>query len=246
MKQTYLNSGTYTYKPLKGKLDLEAYILSVLEKDTCCTKTIIADSATITTLTATTFVTDYLSLDDGTVSALALRIGADTNNGLYGISDTQLGVAVEGALVAGFNTTGIFTGVISEQVAAAGVTVDGLLIKDGGASANSMFAGFFPTTAAQALSGPGAVNVTAYLTKYTSTGVAEPLTIASGTQIGQRKKVSHVVDGGSGVLTGVFVGGTTITFTSVAEFADLLWNGSAWAVLELGNTATPGTPPVLA
>lgn len=135
---------------------------------------------------------------------------------------------------------------IEEFTTGSGVKIDGLLIKDAGISANSMFGGFFPTTAAQSLSGAGECNVTAYLTKFTSTGAAQALTLASGTQIGQRKKIVHVVDGGSGVLTAVFVGGTTITFTSVGEFADLIWTGSAWGVLELGNTATPGTPPVLA
>lgn len=138
------------------------------------------------------------------------------------------------------------TDVITETTAGSGVTVDGLLIKDGGASANSMYAGFFPTTAAQALSGAGAVNVTAFLTKYTSTGAGQALTIASGAQIGQRKKVLHIVDGGSGILTGVFVGGTTITFTTVNEFADLIWTGSAWGVLELGNYTAAGAAPALA
>lgn len=140
----------------------------------------------------------------------------------------------------------VVANVISEYTSGTGVTVDGLLIKDGGASANSMYAGFFPTIAAQALSGAGACNVTSYLTKYTSSGDAQALTLASGTQIGQRKRISHVVDGGSGVCTAVYVGGTTITFTTVGEFADLIWTGSAWGVLELGNSATPGTPPVLA
>lgn len=168
-----------------------------------------------------------ISLADGTVGALSLRLGADANNGLYGVSDTSIGVAVEGAQVATFGTTTM--------------GVDGVANLAG-----TMFAGFFPTTAAQALSGAGAVNVTAYLTKYTSTGGAQALTIAAGTLVGQRKRVSHVVDGGSGVLTGTFVGGTTITFTTVAEYADLMWTGTAWAVLELGNSATPGTPPALA
>lgn len=136
--------------------------------------------------------------------------------------------------------------IISEETAAAGVTVDGALIKDGGISANSMYAGFFPTTAAQALSGAGACNVTAYLTKYTSTGAAQALTLASGAQIGQRKKIHHVVDGGSGVCTAVYVGGTTITFTTVNEFADLIWTGSAWGVLELGNYTAGGAAPALA
>lgn len=143
-------------------------------------------------------------------------------------------------------STNVITNEVTEFTGNNGVTVDGALIKDGGISANSMYAGFFPTPAAQALSGAGAVNITSYLTKYTSTGAAQALTLASGSQIGQRKKVVHVVDGGSGILTAVYVGGTTITFTTVAEFADLMWTGTAWAVLELGNSAVPGTPPALA
>lgn len=143
-------------------------------------------------------------------------------------------------------STSISTNTISEYTAATGVTVDGVLLKDGGVSANSMYAGFYPTAAAQSLSGAGAVNVTAYLTKFTSTGVADALTLASGAQIGQMKKVWHIVDGGSGVLTGVFVGGTTITFTTANEFAELIWNGSAWGVLTLGNNTAAGAIPVLA
>ena len=182
------------------------------------------------------------------MSNLALKLGADANNGLYGVSDTQLGVAVEGALVAGFDTNGLFTGIISEQIATVGVTVDGVLLKDGGVSNSGVtqIAGFYPTVAQQALSGPGAVNVTSYFTAFTSTGAGDALTIAVGTQIGQMKEIMHVVDGGSGVLTGTFVGGTTITFTTVGEAANLLWNGTAWAVLALKNSATPGTLPVLA
>lgn len=110
----------------------------------------------------------------------------------------------------------------------------------------TMYAAFYPASASQALSGAGAVNVTAYLTKFTSTGAAQALTIASGTTIGQMKRVWHVVDGGSGVLTGVFVGGTTITFTTVNEFADFIWTGAAWGVLELGNFTAAGASPALA
>lgn len=185
MKNLYLNSGTYTYKPLKGKLDVEAYILSVLAKDTCCTKAIFADSMTVATIT--------------------------------------------------------------EGVADEGVTVESVLLKDGGITANSMYATFIPATTSQALSGAGAVNVTSYLTKFTSTGAAQALTLANGTQIGQLKKIYHVVDGGSGVLTPTSLsGGTTITFTSAGEFAILLWNGTAWVAVELSNTTAGGASPALA
>ena len=172
-------------------------------------------------------------LADGLVSNLAIKIGADTNNGIYGVSDTQLGIAVEGTLVGGFNTTGLFTDVISEQTSTVGVTVDGVLLKDGGVSANSMFAGFYPIAAEQALSGPGAINITAYHTKFTSTGTGDALTLAAGSQIGQMKKISYVAEGAggdTGVLT--LTGYTSITYNAITDYTILMWNGSAWFVIE--------------
>jgi hypothetical protein len=222
MNDVLLLSGTYrkTKKSEKSRVGGQS-VYELINwylqlEDPCCEKNIVATSVTTEDLT----VTGEFTAEDFVAEDLTVE-----------------------TLTA---TTSISTDLISEETAAAGVTIDGVLIKDGGISANDMYAGFFPSTAAQALSGAGAVNVTAFLTKYTSTGGAQALTIASGTKVGQRKKVSHVVDGGSGVLTGVFVGGTTITFTTVGEFADLIWTGTAWGVLELGNTATPGTPPALA
>jgi hypothetical protein len=73
----------------------------------------------------------------------------------------------------------------------------------------------------QALSGPGAVNVTTVTTKVTTTGVADALTLADGTD-GQFKTVIHDVDGGSAVLTPTTkTGFSTITFTNAGESATL-------------------------
>lgn len=183
-----------------GELSLEAAVLAILAKSTCCTKDLDAAAITATSLTATT--------------------------------------------VTG---TTVVTDTISEKTAAAGVTVDGVKLKDGGVTANSMYAGFYPTATAQALSGAGAVNVTAFLTKFTSTGGAQALTLADGTQIGQMKKIHHVVDGGSGVLTPTSLsGGTTITFTTANEYALLIWNGTAWVAIELNNYTAGGAAPALA
>lgn len=106
---------------------------------------------------------------------------------------------------------------------------------------------YIPAAAAQALSGPGAVNVTTYLTNYTSTGGAQALTLAAGVRPGQLKKVKHIVDGGAGVLTPVALsGGTTITFTSVGEVAILLWTGATWVMIDSGNEGGGATLPALA
>jgi hypothetical protein len=106
---------------------------------------------------------------------------------------------------------------------------------------------YIPSGALQSLSGAGAVNVTSYLTNATSTGAAQALTLADGLVLGQLKRITHVVDGGSLVLTpSNFDNGTTITFTSVGETALLIWNGAKWACVELANTATPGTLPAIA
>lgn len=106
---------------------------------------------------------------------------------------------------------------------------------------------WMPIAAAQALSGAGAVNVTTFLTNFTSTGAAQALTLANGVRVGQLKKIKHIVDGGSGVLTPTSLsGGTTITFTSVGEFALLAWNGTAWVMIDSGNEGGGATLPALA
>lgn len=67
-KKLYLIAGTYTHSQLPniGTLDLEAYLLAVLAKNTCCTKTLFSDSATITTLTTTDLTTTTVAATTGT------------------------------------------------------------------------------------------------------------------------------------------------------------------------------------
>jgi hypothetical protein len=101
--------------------------------------------------------------------------------------------------------------------------------------------GPFGLTGAQSLSGAGAVNVTASVTKYTSTGAAQALTLADGTD-GQIKVIVHAVDGGSGVLTPTTkTGYTSLTFTNAGDTATLLYNTTiGWTILAVnGTTITP-------
>jgi hypothetical protein len=87
----------------------------------------------------------------------------------------------------------------------------------------------------QALSGAGAVNTTDMLTSLTTTGAAQALTLANGTT-GQIKIVTHVVDGGSAVLTPTTkIGFTTITFTGVGESAMLIYTAAGWAIVALNG-----------
>lgn len=92
--------------------------------------------------------------------------------------------------------------------------------------------------APQALSGAGACNVTALVTLFTSTGGAQALTLANGTQTGQLKIVHHTVDGGSGVLTPATAGNfATFTLTNIHDACLLQWSGSAWNILlNVGGT----------
>jgi hypothetical protein len=99
----------------------------------------------------------------------------------------------------------------------------------------------YPTGAAQAISGAGAVTLTEVLTNFTSTGVDDALTLADGSEIGQIKTVTHVVDGGSGVLTPAnFVDGTDVTFTGAAESWTGMWTAAGWTTVALsGGAAVP-------
>ena len=87
------------------------------------------------------------------------------------------------------------------------------------------------TATVQALSGAGAVNVTDMFTSLTTTGASQALTLADGTA-GQIKIISHVVDGGSAVLTPTTkIGFSTITFTAVGDGVTLIYTAAGWAVI---------------
>ena len=90
--------------------------------------------------------------------------------------------------------------------------------------------------AAQALSGPGAVNVTQPVTKFTSTATGNALTLVDGVE-GQLKTIVYVAEtagGDTGVLTPTNLGaGTTITFNAVGDACILQFLGTDWWAISL-------------
>jgi hypothetical protein len=86
----------------------------------------------------------------------------------------------------------------------------------------------------QALSGAGAVNVTAFSTAFTSTATGNALTLANGT-VGQIKTIAYVAEA-AGADTGILtpttrVGYSTITFTNVGDSVTLQYFTQGWAVV---------------
>lgn len=87
----------------------------------------------------------------------------------------------------------------------------------------------------QSLSGAGAVDITNAFTQLTTTGAAQALTLANGS-VGEIKIISHVVDGGSAVLTPTTkIGFTTITFTAVGDTAMLIYTSAGWDIVALNG-----------
>ena len=86
----------------------------------------------------------------------------------------------------------------------------------------------------QALSGPGAVNITSFATAFTSTAAGNALTLADGAQ-GQLKTIVYVAEaagGDTGVLTPANLGSaTTITFNNVGDSVTLQFAGTDWWVI---------------
>jgi hypothetical protein len=92
----------------------------------------------------------------------------------------------------------------------------------------------------QALSGPGAVNITTLTTAFTSTGTGDALTLADGVA-GQLKAIVYVAEAAgadTGVLTPAnFGNGTTITFNAVGQSVLLQFLGTDWWIVS-NNGAT--------
>ena len=78
----------------------------------------------------------------------------------------------------------------------------------------------------QTRTGAGEINATLICTEYVSTGAAQALTIEDGYNDGQMKYIMHVTDGGSGVLTGAKLAGTSVTFTDDGEGCTLRWSAT--------------------
>jgi hypothetical protein len=89
---------------------------------------------------------------------------------------------------------------------------------------------------AQALSGPGAINVTQPVTKFTSTATGNALTLADGIE-GQLKTIVYVAEaagGDTGVLTPTNLGaGTTITFNAIGDACVLQFLNTDWWAISL-------------
>lgn len=137
----------------------------------------------------------------------------------------------------------VSTNTISEATVASGVTVDSVLLKDGGVSNSgaTMIASFYPQVVQNDIAAGtgGAISVANYLTTINTDAGGDAFTLANGTQIGQMKKILLVVDGGGdGVVTPAtaLAGGTTITFNDATDFVVLQWSGAAWIVQENSGT----------
>jgi hypothetical protein len=177
---------------------------------------------------------DGVTLKDGTVdvngTADALILDADGDTTIGASTDDVIDVKVAGAVD--------FQILANELKVLAGSKIS--------AHTATFCVPFMSTNAQQALSGAGAVAVTNYYTAWTTTG-ANAGTLADGTVIGQLKKIQLVTDAGDGTLTpSNLSGGTTITFADAGDYVVLMWTGTAWSAIELGNSADGRTAPVIA
>jgi hypothetical protein len=83
------------------------------------------------TVTKAVFSTGGLQISpDGSAASPSLALGSN-NHGFYEKTSTELGVSIQGALVGGFNTAGLFINTIDEYSTNNGVTIDGVNLKDG-------------------------------------------------------------------------------------------------------------------
>ena len=111
--------------------------------------------------------------------------------------------------------------------------------------AGTFFNGFIDA-ASDTRADAGAVSITSFATKVTTTE-ASAITLADGAKLGQHKLIVLTTDGGDATLTpSNLAGGTTITFADVGDAAWLVWNGSNWRPILLLNLADGTTAPVLA
>jgi hypothetical protein len=206
-------------------------------------------SGTLTNCTALPVSTGVAGLGVGVATALAVNVGSA---GAPVVNGGALGTPSSGTLTnaTGLPIVGGTIGTLSVARGGTGTTTatgtgDLVLATSptlvtptlGVATATSVSTGpVFGTV--QALSGPGAVDVTTFTTAFTSTGVGDALTLADGAA-GQIKNIVYVAQTGgtdTGILTPANLGGyTTITFNDPGDSVQLQFLGTQWFVVSAFN-----------
>ena len=143
-----------------------------------------------------------------------------TTNGVGTVTSVALSGGTTGLTVSGSPVTSSGT-----------ITLAGVLgIANGGTNIGTV----------QALTGPGAVNLTSLVTTVSAEDAADALTLADGT-VGQIKVIAYVAEsdaGDSAVLTPTSpLGFATITFADVGDTATLAYTAAGWVIVAL-NGAT--------
>ena len=95
-----------------------------------------------------------------------------------------------------------------------------------------------------------AIALTSYINTIGADGGGDAFTLADGLAKGQLMKIIMVDATGDGTLTiasAISSGLDIITFSNAGDTAELMWNGTAWRILGLYNTANGGdATPVVA
>jgi len=180
-----------------------------------------------------TYIVDSSTFGGGkTTVTLAAGTGVPDDTDTTGyvmikpISDSELQTAVENITdgTSSFDT-------ISEKTSGSGVTVDGVLLKDG--LLNRKTTAVSTTGVTQTLA--AGYNDVIFITTTTGTDLAKISN--AGINAGHQISLVHVVDGGELVLSklnaGDGIGFTTITFTNAGDTATLCWSGTAWFIVAL-------------
>lgn len=176
-----------------------------------------------------------VSDDSDASSATDATASIHTDGGVSVTKSLWVGTSLDVTGPASFDSSVTLGNSSGDSIVARGAFTPAQGIRVGSANVGAIYNANYDTNSVNASN----ISVSTFQTNIETNG-SETRTLPNGTITGQLKRIVMSVDGGGNCIVTITspTGSSTITFSDVGQFVELLWDSNSWTIIGIGGGDT--------